>query len=113
MPKSLARALVPFTDRRRWRAEEARAVLARLESSGLSVRAFAARESLSPQRLHRWRAQLGAAGTSTPGFIEIKPAAMVIEVVLRCGLVVRVPEGFSEATLRRLVILLDEQDTQC
>ena len=113
MAKSPARALVPFTVRRRWRAEDARAVLARLESSGLSVSQFAAREHLDPQRLYRWRAQLGPAGTSTPRFIEIKPAAAVIEVVLPSGLVVRVPEGFSEAMLRRLVAVLDEQGTRC
>ena len=66
MARSPARALVPFTVRRRWRAEDARAVLTRLESSGLSVPQFAAREHLDPQRLYRWRAQLGPARTSTP-----------------------------------------------
>jgi hypothetical protein len=113
MAKSPARALVPFTVRRRWRAEDARTVLGRLESSGLSVPQFAAREHLEPQRLYRWRAQLGPGGTGTPRFIEIQPGATVIEVVLRCGLVVRVPEGFSEATLHRLVAVLEDQGTRC
>src|SRR5262245_50424422 len=113
MAKSPVRALIPLTTRRRWRAEDARAVLARLDSSGLSVPEFAARENLEPQRLYRWRAQLGAAGANGPAFIEIKRAAMTIEVVLRCGLVVRVPEGFDEATLRRLVALLEERGPRC
>jgi hypothetical protein len=78
MAKSPARTLVPFTVRRRWRAEDARTVLACLKSSGLSVPQFAAREHLDPQRLYRWRAQLGPGGTSTPRFIEIKPAATCV-----------------------------------
>lgn len=113
MAKSLTRALVPFASRRRWRAEEARAVLAVLDSSGLSVQEFAARENLEPQRLYRWRAQLDRVSAGPPTFIEVKPALGVIEVVLHCGLVVRVPEGFSETTLRRLVVLLEEQDPGC
>lgn len=113
MAKSPSRALVSITTRRRWRAADAQAVLARLDSSGLSLPQFAARERLAPQRLYRWRAQLGPAATSTPRFIEIKPAARSIEVVLRCGLVMRLPDGFSEATLRRLLELLDEPGTPC
>jgi hypothetical protein len=113
MAKSPVRALVPFITRRRWRAEEARAVLARLKSSGLSVPEFAAQENLDPQRLYRWRAQLGPIAASRPAFIEIKPATRGVEVVLRCGLVVRVSDGFNEATLRRLVAVLDEQARRC
>jgi len=113
MAKSPSRALVPVNTRRRWRAEDAQVVLARLDSSGLSVSQFASQEQLDPQRLYRWRAQLSPAAASTPRFIETKPAARSIEVVLRCGLVMRVPDGFSETTLRRLLVVLDEPGKPC
>ena len=104
MPRSLARTLVPFPSsvRRRWSAAEARAILDRLDSSGLSVREFAARAQLGVQRLYRWRAQLGSGLAARPAFVEIKPKSVAtIEVVLRSGHVLRVPEGFGEESLRR------------
>ena len=118
MPRSQSRNLVPFSASlpRRWRAEHARVVLARLESSGLSVPQFAAREGLDDQRLYRWRAQLRPVAARVPSFIEIKPSASAItgiEVVLPSGHVLRVSNGFGEETLRRLLAVLDEQDRPC
>lgn len=94
---------------RRWNVDDARAVLGRLDASGLTVGEFAAREDIDRQRLYRWRAQLREAG---PAFVEIARttgSASGIEVVLRSGRVLRVAEGFGEETLRRLVQVLDEE----
>ena len=121
MPRSQSRSLFPRSASlpRRWRADDARAVLARLDSSGLSVPQFAAREGLDVQRLYRWRAQLrtGRAKTPTPAFIEVTPsvsaAATSIEVVLPSGHVVRVSDGFGEGALRRLLAVLDERGGSC
>ena len=121
MPRSLARrftGLIASTGRKRWRAEDAVAVLARLESSGLSVPEFAARERLEPQRLYRWRAQLERAPVArrskAASFIEIKTASTTcIEVVLRSGHALRVPAEFDADTLRRLVAMFEGGLSQC
>ena len=112
MPRTAFRGVTQVGKvRRRWKAEDAGVVLARLESSGLSVRAFAARENLNAQRLYRWRGQLQAPAPKAPPFIEIKPSPTTIEVVLRSGCVIRLPDGFSEVSLRRLVSVLEEPGT--
>jgi hypothetical protein len=80
-------------------------VLERLESSGLSVREFAARERLNAVRPYRWRAQLRGGRTKPATFIEIKSAATTaIEIVLRSGHVVRVHDRFDDDTRRKVVI---------
>ena len=118
MPRSIAR-LVPtaLSSRRRWSAEAARAILDHLDGSALSVREFADREGLDINRIYRWRAQLRSARrrpTTAPAFVEIRPkAAVFIEVVLHSGRVLRVPDGFGEETLRRLVATLEEPGTRC
>jgi hypothetical protein len=113
MPRSLARgglADVLRRARRRWTDVDAAAVLAALDASRLSVYAFATREGLDADRLYRWRLRLqGSRRHRSPAFVEIKPAATSpIEVLLRSGLVLRVPGGFDEGTLRRLVRTLDQ-----
>jgi transposase-like protein len=107
------RELGRLVRQRRWNAEDARAVLKQLDASGLSVGEFAAQHALDVQRLYRWRAELGRAAPA-PAFVEIKPAAsQAIEVALRSGHVVSVPDGFSEDTLRRVVAVLDDQAKRC
>jgi transposase-like protein len=99
--------------RRRWSAENARAVLEHLDASAMTVREFAARHGLDAQRLNRWRSQLASARpTPPPRFVEIRRPA-TIEVALRSGHVVRVPDGFAEETLRRVVAVLDGQGGTC
>jgi hypothetical protein len=104
------------TSGRRWTEDVARAVLAAQDASGLSVAAFAAREGLDPQRVYFWRRRLGRVveATSAPAFIEIRPSAEreVVEVLLRCGRVVRVTESIDPSVLRRLVDVL-EGDPSC
>jgi transposase len=112
MPRGLGdRELVRLVRKRRWNGEDARAVLKDLDASGLSVGEFAAQYALEVQRLYRWRAELGnAAPRPAPAFVEIKPAATrAIEVALRSGYVVSVPDGFREEMLRRVVAVLDGQ----
>ena len=115
MSRSVVRSAVTTSlgVRRRWRAAEAEGLLAELESSGLSVSEFAEREGLDAQRLYRWRAQLATTGAARgPAFVEVKAAAATgLEVVLRSGVVVRVPNGFCEDSVRRLVGLLDARGT--
>lgn len=93
-----------------WRETEARAVLERLDDSGLSVRGFAQREGLNVQRLYRWRRALARGdGAPAPSFVEIVRGtkAPVVEVVLPSGAVLRVPAGFDGETVRRLVVVLE------
>jgi transposase-like protein len=99
---------------RRWTEDDARAVLDAHTESGLSVAAFAAREGLDPQRVYSWRRRLGRSveaveAISAPAFIEIRSSAKceVVEVVLRCGRVVRVTELIDPSVLRRLVDALE------
>jgi hypothetical protein len=78
------------------------------------VREFAARARVGVQRLYRWRAQLGSGRAERPAFVEIKPtSSATIEVVLRSGHILRVPEGFGEESLRRLVAVLGERGPRC
>jgi transposase-like protein len=108
VPRSLVRSTLVsgLRSKRRWSRDEAGTVLESLTASGLTVREFADREGLDPQRLHRWRGALSK--DAAPAFVEIARAQStgVVEVVLRSGHVVRVNEGFSEAALRRVVATL-------
>jgi hypothetical protein len=80
------------------------------------VAAFAAREGLDPQRVYYWRHRLEPSieATPAPAFIEIRRPAEreVVEVLLRCGRVVRVTESIEPSVLRRLVDAL-ERDLAC
>ena len=117
MPRSRVRSLTLFaaSRRTRWNADEARLVLDRLESSGLTVKEFAAGEDLDPQRLYRWRAQLDGKRPERTEFVEVVPAAVrsCIEVVSASGHIVRVPDAFSEDTLRRVLAILGERPSRC
>ena len=85
----------------------------RWERSGLSCAAFAAREGLRAATLGWWRWALRRSAESAPAqtpisFVEIdavaaSPGGEGLELVLRTGLVVRVPPGFDADTLRRVL----------
>ena len=94
-----------------------------LEESGLSLRKFAEREGIKAGTLSFWKWKLaqrargrGQAPRVAPlQFVELTaqvPAApspaMSLELVLRSGLTVRVPNGFHAAELVRLVDVLEE-----
>jgi len=115
MPKSSSRSptLRNRTRRHRWTPEKASAVLAKHAASGLSIQRFAAREGFDPERLYRWRRQLGAAQPAPATFVEVRPSVQSrIELVLRSGHVLFVSESIDVAALRRLVEALD-RDGEC
>lgn len=100
--------------RRYWRIDDARAVLEKQASSGLSLRGFALREGLKVARLYRWRREV-AADEGRPAFLEVVPARpkAPVEVVLPAGVILRVPDGFEDDTVRRLVDILGRQGSRC
>jgi transposase-like protein len=111
-----------WQSRRRWTAEDAREALAAAERSGQSQCQFAFEHGLDAQRLSRWKKQLGAPSTAVqPAFEEI-PSSRIesaaraalgerFEVVLRSGRVVRVGESFNAEALRRLLSVVDPEET--
>lgn len=117
MPKPRRNA--KYTSSRRWSVADARAVLAAHDASKLSPSAFAAREGFDVQRLHRWRRRLAvvrAPGVkATPAkaaFVEVQRRAVgTVDVVLRCGRLVRVAETICPTTLKGLVEALEAAST--
>lgn len=96
-----------------WTAADAREMLRRQASSGLSVPAFARREGIHPQRLYWWRRKLSPA--TAPEFVEVTEqlqGGTVVEVILRSGRVLRVPAQIEPGVLRRIADAL-EQDGPC
>ena len=118
MPRALegSSILAKLTTKRRWSAVEARAVIDLQGAPGLGLEHFAAAQGIDPQRLRRWRAQLSEG--APPSFVELTrlpvlASAPAIEVQLRSGCVVRVRDGFSVETLRRVVAALDQESPEC
>ena len=99
-----------------WSEAEARDVLAALEASGLSVRAFGRREGIGVPRLYFWRQRIKATGADAAArsaFVELRRSVTErVEVVLRSGRVLRVAESIDGVSLRRLVTALDP-DVPC
>ena|SRR5271170_2105252 len=103
----------PF-DRRRWTEQDARIALTALQRSGKSVSVFAAEHGVDPQRLYSWRRRLGEAEPTmfqelvvrSPPRISVTDGDAPFELVLRSGIVVRVPSSFEAATLERLLEVL-------
>lgn len=121
MHKTRKRSSSTYRARRRWTVAEAKEALAAQKQSGLTLRAFATREGLQPQRLERWRRRL--AEGAAPPFEEITRPEVVadtqgtvvaiaprerFEIVLRGGRVVRVPESFDTSALLRLLGVVDQ-----
>ena len=98
-----------YLSHRRWTVADARAALAALAISGLSVSAFAARRGLDAQRLYIRRRRLaGEASSTSPAFIEVRSAAVEpMMIVLAAGHVVRVAPSFDAVALRRLLDVLE------
>lgn len=83
-------------------------------ASGLSVRAFCARHGLATASFYNWRRVLARRAAEEPAFVPVQvvadavPAqASALEVILVDGRAVRVAPGFDEATLRRLLAVLE------
>jgi transposase len=103
----------------------------RWEQSGLTAKEFATELDVSPKSLSLWKWKLhreggetesaraadevtrrrSAGGSTTPArFLELVPGlpsgAPPLEVVFSSGVCVRVPSGFDERTLARVVAIL-------
>ncbi len=101
---------------RSWREAEARAVLAELEASGLSVLAFCRRYGVGRQRIGYWRGRLATgeqAGTK-PLLVPVRVVGTsavaeceAIEIVVRGERTVRVRGGFDREVLRRVLEVLE------
>lgn len=94
----------------RWSVREARAALADLDASGLSIAAFAKREGLVPERLYNWRRRLAETVAPKADFVEVRAKASGpsghVEVVFPSGVMLRVAETIDPAVLGRLVSAL-------
>ena len=89
------------------------------EKSGVAPEEFAASEGepVAADRLRRWKWKLkklmGKPMPATLSFVRLEPAADpssqpgLLEVVSSNGRVVRVPVGFDEGTLSRLLVVMD------
>lgn len=96
------------------RAASWRGVLKRHATSGVSVRAFCRREGLSEPSFYAWRRTLGerdaaAEPASQPAFFPaaILPSAGRIEIELRGGRLLRLPESLAMERLAELVRALE------
>lgn len=118
VPHRLASSQEPGR-KRRWKASDARTVLAAQAASGLSLAAFARREGLSPTRMMWWRKQLRPRPGSTPPAsprwvpVTIRPSALVqaaahVEIVIRGGRVIRLAGPFDVQAVAGLVRSLEE-----
>lgn len=91
----------------RWSAREARAALAALDASGLSIATFAKREGLVPERLYNWRRKLGESVAPTADFVEVRAKTSGrVEVLFPSGVTLRAAETIEPAVLARLVAAL-------
>jgi hypothetical protein len=104
------------------RAEEMRAVFARHEESGLSLKAFGEREGISYTTLQYWRRKFsgrkdgkGALPAASVALAPVRivsdpapvaPRAERFEVWFSNGVSLEVPSGFDELELRSLVGVL-------
>lgn len=112
--------------RRRWSTAEKQRLVAESVSSGLSVTELARRHDVHPNLLHSWRrqAKLGTLSALPEGGAGLVPVTVVaespatrrtddaasgaaIEIVLRNGRVLRVPEGATAERVARLADALE------
>lgn len=98
----------------RWTEVEAQDALLAVESSGLTIAAFAEREGLVAERLYSWRRRLSDAptppSTSTAQFVEIAATpARLVEIVFPDGVVLRVAEGIEPRVLGGLADALSRR----
>jgi hypothetical protein len=87
-------------------------------SSGLSIRAFCANRQVSQPSFYAWRRTIAQRDAETTRFLPVQvvpdeqPAGDAsgngLELHLGAGRVLRISPGFDEATLRRLLTLLEE-----
>ena|SRR5262245_18018824 len=84
------------------------------KNSGLSVRAFCARHQITPSSFYAWRRELQQRDAAT-AFVPVRvvtddqpTSSTSIEILLAGGRSVRITPGFDPATLRQLLVVLQE-----
>jgi len=111
--------ILPSTPRRStirdpWTEDEARAALAAVGQSGLSLAAFARRHGLCDRQLYWWRSRLRTHPSVEPAtrpFVRIRTHALPsrdssgVEIVIPDA-IIRVAPGFCPETLARAVAAL-------
>ena len=83
-------------------------VVVRQAASGLSVAEFCRREDIAAWKFHYWKKQLSEEHDTAevPKFQEVRMADVIdepAELLFPNGLVLRIPTGFDEGRLRRLI----------
>jgi hypothetical protein len=86
------------------------------QRSGLSIRDFCSRRGLSQPSFYAWRSELQRRDSEQPLFVPIRPlvddlcpsSIPALEVFLAGGRRIRVAPGFDAATLRQLLVVLEE-----
>jgi transposase-like protein len=96
---------------RRWTAEQGRAAVQALDSSGASVTAFAARHGIAAHRIYQWRRRLARETDARPTFVEVidrerSERRGAFEIEFGSGDVLRVPPEFDAGAVRQLVSIL-------
>ena len=91
-----------------------RGVIGEQERSGLTVREFALRRGINASTLFWWRCRLRRGRVDQAGLV---PVTVVdegdaqggqLELQVRGDIVLRLPRGFDEADLRRVLAVLDK-----
>ena len=104
-----------MSDRRRVDVEEVPKLLLELEASGQSLAAFARERGLETWRLYEARRKAGGGGPRrkrrhavelAPVEVRAATPASPLELALSSGHLLRIPAGFDEAELRRLLGVL-------
>lgn len=87
-----------------------RALIGEQEASGLTVREFAEARGVAPSTLFWWRSKLRRGHRADDAQlvpVEVVDAAAdqstAIELVIHDGILLRLPRGFDEADLRRVL----------
>ena len=89
------------------------------QSSGLSVRQFCKKESLSEPSFYSWRKKLTGDNSEQDNQHESEPSAFIevaipknnsaaIELLLSCGSILKIPVGVDDKTLTTVVSVLHQ-----
>lgn len=99
-----------------WRAEDAAVVVRAWRQSGQTLAGFCRRHGVAPKRVRSWVPRVDEAELGSVSFREVvvvddasgspSDLAHVAELVVAEGWRLRVPVGFDEAELGRLLVLL-------
>ena len=108
-------AIKRIAERQRWRADDARVVVEAWLRSGESVTEFAGRHGLRGERISRWASRIENRERKGLSFHQVRLVegqdrshpGEKIEVLLRDGRSVRVPDGFAPEELQKVLRVLE------